>query len=378
MRGVSRRIALGLLAVTALTVLGSCATTGRLSSSRERLEQELAERGVDPSEVVVPFELTAEMKTWLGRRVPRIGSPQARLATLLYYLLSKDHMAIQYAKGYTGTAEEVFESKIANCLSFSHLFVGMARQLGVPAYYLGVREVEGFEKEGDLVIVSGHITVGHGPSRDRLILEFDLGPEVDYRDVEPLSDLTAMALYYSNRGAELMREGELEASVETLELASRLDPELASVWGNLGVGLRRLERWDEAETAYRRALEVDPRFTTAYQNLAALLRRQGRGDEADELTSLVQEIGPSNPYAFLRLADLSLARGRIDEARRLYRKAARRYGDHADSQAAMGLLELREGRVDEAERWLRKARKLDPNAERVRSLETRLAARESG
>lgn len=373
-----RRATLLFLLAACLSTLVGCATAGRLTSSRERLEEELVARGIDPDEVVVPFELSAEMKAWVGKRVPRVGSPERRLATLLYYLLAADNLGIQYAKGYTGTAREVFESHVANCLSFSHLFVGMARQLGVPAYYLGVKDVEGFEKEGDLVIVSGHITVGHGTARDRLILEFDLGPEVDYRNVEPLSDLTAMALYYSNRGAELMRAGDLEASVEALGLATRLDPELASAWGNLGVGLRRLERWEEAESAYRRALEIDPQFTTAYQNLAALLRRQGRGEEADELLALVEKLGPRTPYSFLKLADLSLARGRVDEARRLYRKAVRRYDDHADSHAALGLLELREGNLEEARQRLEKARKLDPEAERVRSLEARLTAREEG
>ena len=375
---MNRRLSLLILPILSLSILAGCATSNRLTTARDRLEQELVERNVDPDEVVVPYELSPEMKDWLGKRVPRIGSPQSRLATLLYYLLAEENLGLRYAKGYTGTAQEVFESKTANCLSFSHLFVGMARQLGVPVYYLGVKEVEGFEKEGDLVIVSNHVTVGHGPSRDQLILEFDLGPEVDYHNVEPLSDLTAMALYYSNRGAERMRAGELEAAVEALELATRLDPELASAWGNLGVGLRRLERWEDAEEAYRRALEIDPRFTTAYQNLASLLRRQGRDEEARELMVLVEEIGPRNPYAYLNLGDLSLARGRIDAARRLYRKAVHRYGDHADAHAALGLLELRLGNRDEAKRHLQRARKIDPDAERVRSLERRLDTRGEG
>lgn len=361
-----------------LSSLVCCTTTGQLTSSRQRLEQQLIERGIDPDEVEVPYELSAEMKAWLGKRVPRVGSPERRLTTLLYYLLAEDNLGVQYAKGYTGTAREVFDSRVANCLSFSSLFVGMARQLGVPAYYLGVREIEGFEKDGDLVIISGHVSVGYGTARDRLILEFDLGPEVDYHNVEPLSDLTAIALYYSNRGAELMRAGQLEEAVEALELATRLDPELASVWGNLGVGLRRLERWDEAEEAYRRALEIDPGFTTAYQNLASLLRRQGRREEAAELMELVEKLGPQNPYALLKLGDLSLARGRVDEARRLYRKAVRQYGRHADTHAAMGLLELRQGHPDEAERWLERARKLDPEAERVRSLQAKLTAQGEG
>ena len=71
---------------------------------------------------------------------------------------------------------------------------------------------------------------------------------------------------------------------------------------------------------------------------------------------------------------LSLARGRLDEARRFYKKALDRYGRHADTFAAMGTLELTAGDRVRAERWLSRAREIDPEAERVQSLENRLAA----
>lgn len=375
-RGRSRGWVAALL-VIALGALAGClsgCTTGRLSSANERLERQLIEQRLDPTQIELPWDLTPDMQAWVGKRVPRIGSAHTRLTLLLHYLLAPDQLGIQYEKGYTGTAAEVFESRKANCLSFSHLFVGMARQLGVPVYYLGVREIEGYEQEGDLLILSGHVTVGHGPRQERLILEFALGPEVDYHDVEPLSDLTALALHHSNRGAELMRAGRLEEAVASLSLATRLDPQLPAGWANLGVGLRRLDRWQEAETAYRRAIDADPRFTTAYQNLAALLRRDGRQEEAGELLAVMADIGPRNPYSYLALGDLSLARGQLDEARRFYKKALDRYGRHADTFAAMGTLELTAGDRVRAERWLSRAREIDPEAERVQSLESRLAA----
>jgi Flp pilus assembly protein TadD len=371
-RGAAALVALGVAAGLA----GGCATN-RLAATRQELIEEMTARGVSPQQVPVPFDVDDEMREWLAKRVPKAGSHETRILRLLRQLLTDDNLGVQYQKGYTGTAREVFDSQAANCLSFSHLFVGLARELGVPVYYLGVREIQGFEKEGDLVIISGHITAGFGLPPAHRVLEFNLGPQVDYRNVVPLSDREALALHLSNRGAEQLRAGALEQAVTTLEMASRLDPELASAWVNRGVGLRRLDRWEEAEAAYREALSLDPGFVTAYQNLASLLRLRGRPEEAAELLQLVDRLGPRNPYSYLNLGDLAMARGRFDEARRYYRKAVRAYRGHADSAAAMGILELRTGNHAEAERWLTRARELDPEAERVRALENRFAATSS-
>jgi tetratricopeptide (TPR) repeat protein len=357
-------------------LLAACASRP-LSRSRTFLEDGLAERGVDPAEVEIPYALTPEMREWVSQRVPRIGSDESILNLLLHHLLSDGNLGITYDRGYTGDALEVFETRKANCLSFAHLYIGLSRYLGIETYYVGVKEVEGFEKVGDLMVTSGHVSVGYGPRHDQTVLEFDLGPQADYHYVERLSDLTAMALFYSNRGSERLRDGDVGAALADLEMSTRLDPELPAPWANYGVALRRAERPEEAETAYRRALELDPQFTTAYQNLASLVRRQGRVEEARELLALMETLGPRNPYSYLNLGDLSLAQGRTEEARRLYRQAVRRYRNHADSLAAMGLLELREGHRSEAEEWLDRAMRKDPDAERVRSLAARLQAPQS-
>lgn len=371
---IARRAAPVALAVLLAWLTAACGTSQVTVLTEEQMRMALEERGVDPDEIVVPYEITPEMASWVRQEVPQQRSDLERLSLLLKRLLSEEEMGIGYQRGYTGTAREVFESREANCLSFSNLFVGLARELGIPVYYLRVRDVEGYEKDGDLVIVSGHITAGMSAPQEWKILEFELGPEVDYRYVEPLSDLSAMALYYSNRGAELMREGKLTESLEALAVATRLDSTLPSPWVNRGVGLRRLGYLDEAEASYRRALEIDAEFVPAYHNLSSLLRRQGRLEEADQLAALAEEIGTSNPYNYLNLGDLSLAEGRVEEARRFYRKAVRNYDEHADSHAAMGLVELVAGNEDEARRWLDRARKLDPTADRVVNLRARLEA----
>ena len=368
-------------AVAALALLAAgCATTTRRGLTGDELARLAAERGVPASRVELPFALDGEMRAWLrdeqrNGRVQRAGPALHRLGSLLHALVHEEGLGIDYQAGSTGTAAEVFRTRQANCLSFTQIFVAFARELGVDAYFLAVQDLDSYERLGDLVRLSSHVTAGFGPWNDQQVLEFNLGPQVDYDLVRPVSDLTAVAMFYSNRGAELLTDGAPGEAVEALELAAALDPDLPGAWINLGVALRRNGDHAGAEAAYRRALEADPRATSAYQNLAALLQLRGQRDEAEELLRVGARAGSRNPFAYLELGDLSLRRGRLDEARRMYRKALRLHGDRPEPYAALGLAALAADDPAAARRWLAKARRRDPDDERVRLLAARLEER---
>lgn len=343
---------------------------GRLDSTQ--MARELRKRGLDPADVVIPYEITDEMREWAHRIVPRGTDSEKRLEVLLSGLLDPGKLELQYESRYTATAQEVFQTRRANCLAFTSLFVGMAREVGVPVFYLDVDDVERFEKEGDLVVVSGHVSAGYGVGPEIKILDFSAAPQAAYRRVHPMSDLTAVALYHSNRGGELLRLGKEEEALPWLQRAVAIDPELPGAWINYGVAQRRAGNAKEAEAAYRKALEVDPNAVSAYQNLAALLRHQGKREEAEDLLALSFKLGSRNPFIYLSLGDLSLIHGRIDEARRFYKRALRLYRDSAEPYAAMGIAALASGDSGEAARWMRKAVAIDQENQRVKALVARL------
>jgi Flp pilus assembly protein TadD len=364
--------ALSALVLGGVLVLAGCASSGPIVPDPSR---ELRARGVDPATVVVPYEITDEMRTWVHLQVPE-GTPiEERLDLLLAGLLDPSRLRIQYEARSTATAKEVFENRRANCLAFTSLFVGLAREVGVPVVYLDVDDIERFEKEGDLVVVSGHVSAGFNTGHALKILDFSLAPPTEYRRVEPISDLTAIALYHSNRGAEALRTGRNEDALGWLRKAVAIDPELGGAWINYGVALRRSGDEPGAETAYRKALEADPHALSAYQNLAALLRLRGKEKEAEELLAVSTKLGSRNPYIYLTLGDLSFSHGRMEEARRFYRKALRLYRSSAEPYAAMGLLSLAVGDAGDAEKWLRKAVSIDQENERVKQLLSRMGGR---
>jgi len=244
-----RGIALAVL----LVLLAGCSSVGLTNVAG--LAHDLRQRGVDPSSVVIPFEVTDEMRAWVHAQVPDSGSPETRLDRLLAAIVDPAGLGLSYEGGSTNTAREAFGSRKANCLGFTSLFVGMARELGIPAFYLGVDDVERFERDGDLLVISGHVSAGFAVSAGKIkILEFTNAPKTDYRHIRRLEDLTAIALYHSNHGAELLRGGRVNEALPWLHKAVEVDPELADGWIDLGVGLRRSGNLAGAEAAYRRAL----------------------------------------------------------------------------------------------------------------------------
>ncbi len=359
------------LLVCALTA-GGCASRGLGARLEHDLESRIRERGLDPSTIVVPFTPTDEMRRWLAAEVPRSNHSETQLNWLVQSLLNRSTAPLTYVGGYTGTAREVFTKGTANCLGFSQLFMALAREIDLPVYLLRVSDLQSFERDGDLIVASAHITAAFGTPDQRRILDFAERPVRAYRWVEQVSDLTAVALYYSNRGAEELRDGQTGRGLELLRTAVRLDPELAEAWVNLGVAERRSGDSAAAEKAYRTALEADPSIVTAYENLAALLRMSGRETEAEDLLALVDRTGNRNPFSYIALGDLSLRLGRLDEAGRFYRRAVRLDPNQAESQAALGQWALATEQIREARRQLRKAQKIDPQNARVGELARRL------
>jgi transglutaminase-like putative cysteine protease len=100
-----------------------------------------------------PARLTPEMLVWLDARVPRVGSDDAVLDALLVTLVTDPELALNYDPGFTAPAAEVFAQGRFNCLSFAHLFLGMARTRGIPVEYLQVPPRR-FVRDGDLVLAS--------------------------------------------------------------------------------------------------------------------------------------------------------------------------------------------------------------------------------
>jgi Flp pilus assembly protein TadD len=360
--------ALGLAVVLALA--GCVSPRGY---DRIDLVRKIRDRGLDPERIVIPFDVTPEMREWALKAAPEGLPLEVRLDRLFDAVLLD--LKPSYVGGKTTTAPVVFAERQANCLGFTSLLVGLARSVGIPTFYLAIDDIERFSRDGDLVVISNHVSAAFDTGAQTRVLDFTVAPVVSYRDARALDDLAAIGLYYSNLGAEKLRIGDLPAAIELLKTSVTLAPDISGARVNLGVALRRQGDQAGAEAQYRAALEADPQASSAYQNLAALLRQRGDSAEAEELLRISEQQGSRNPYSFLSLGDLALSRSRLDEARRFYRRALGLYRENAEPYAAMGQWAVAKGNLAEARKWLKKARAIEPENDRVQRLDKRLAAK---
>ena len=96
-------------------------------------------------------------------------------------------------------------------------------------------------------------------------------------------------------------QGKLEEAREALQKAVEIDPELTEAWAMLSGLLGQLAEFAGAESASRRALELDPTLTDARANLATALVEQGKNEEAVPELRRVVEQQPASAHVWSRL-----------------------------------------------------------------------------
>ncbi|HET8941934.1 MAG TPA: sulfotransferase [Rudaea sp.] len=112
------------------------------------------------------------------------------------------------------------------------------------------------------------------------------------------------SLYHNTMATVLADAGELDAAIERLRCACKLQPKFPAAWFNLGILLTRCVRYAEAAEALRHVLLLEPKHVQARAQLADLLRMQGHADAAvAEYRKLLAE-QPWAGMAWWGLADM--------------------------------------------------------------------------
>lgn len=335
-------------------------------SSQEKWVRALTLAGVDASTTVNPIAFTPEMRA-AALELARGTSTRERLRWLQDGIYDPGRFPFRYMSRGTFTASEAFRERKGNCLSFTCLFIAMARSIGIEVRAAIPEFVERSELEGDLVVVNTHVVAAF-PFGDAVeVYDFDRTRTRRVIGARFIDDLHLAALYENNKGVEDLREARLSGAVSHFETATRLSPGLVPAWGNLGVGRRRAGDVPGAFAAYRAGLAIEPRDSRILGNLATLYRTLGNERAARSALALAG-LGTASPYFLVVRGDLERAEGRTSSALRLYRKAHHRAPGIAEPLIAIAELELQRGRVDEARAAAREALALDPANELARAI----------
>ncbi len=325
---------------------------------------------VDQEEVLA---VSPEMQDFLDAHVSRRAAEFLRLRRLGQVILDEGTFGLEYDET-TRTASKTFEARRGNCLSFSNMFVAMARNVGLEAHFQEVDIPPDWSFENETFVLNRHVNVvvdpAGGVSRRRVRLGSLIGSRAeanehvvdfnmdDFRasyDRRRISDARALAHFYNNMAVERMQVGDTASALSYFRMATGSDPEFSPAWTNLGTLYMRKSHSAHAEAAYLQALRADERDFVAISNLARLYERRGDRERATRYRRRVSYHRSRNPYYRLQLAREAFDSQDYDAAIDHLKYAVRKKKNEDQFYYLLGLSYMKKGDEKGARRWLSRA-----------------------
>jgi Flp pilus assembly protein TadD len=316
------------------------------------------------------FALDDEMQAFLVP-ISEIRDPRGKLVALIRALEARGMFSLEYSE-VTRTASATFHERQGNCLSFTLLFVALAREAGLVANFQTVEVPPTWANDGQVVIanhVNTVVRIGRGAET---IVDFNIRAVQGEQRSRRVSDSHALALFYTNLGAEALVEGDYVKSLAHLREAARADADIAGLWVNLGVLYSRHDRFEHAEAAYLRALEIDDAEQSALANLAHVYAAIGEHGLAEEYRARVRDYRERNPYYHYATAARAYEEQQFADALTSVRKALRLKSDEHEFYALRGEVLSALGRSRDATQSFELAREYEAIEEERSSSRVRL------
>lgn len=364
-----------LLSFTLILIISSCASTTKRYTPKEI--KDLIELRVGPDkaeEIIIPFEVDEEVRNVAVEVTRGLYSDKEKIYALLYRILNKKEIDLQYDQYKTFTANETYQRGRGNCLSFTNLLIGMARAVGVDAFYVEVTEMDEYDFADGLVVNQRHICAGiERPQKIELV---DFLPNAKkYFNFRKISDLEAIANYYNNIGYDFLKEGKIDEAINSFNVAKEISPAFTWAYNNLGVALSRKNDLEAAIHSYEIAILLDPSYEAPYGNIANLYLKLGQKEKADEILNRLEFVKSRNPYHHISKGLVLAEEGEHEQAIRELKKAISLDRKNIEARVEIAKLYIYSGETDRAKHHLKKALKLSPENSEIKKM---LASLEEG
>ena len=319
-----------------------------------------------PAEV---FAIPPEMRQMLQTQViGRSYSRDQRLQALVEMIFGQRGLDLQYDANATYTVGQVWQQHRANCLSFTLLFVTLAREAGIQARVQEVGQVVSWFQDQDQGVVYsvGHVNAGVDVGGRYGTVDLDRNVLYDRRGPVPIGTARALAHFYNNRGAERLAEGDLTGARAFFDAALAQDREFAPAWNNLGVLEDRHGDADAARRALETSMQLQPRQSAALNNASRLYRRIGMTAQAQGLERRLQAVQRTDPFVQYMLGAQAERDGNLDQAIHYYRQAVRLYDSAHQFHFGLARVYFLAGQLGRADRELLRAQELGGAPEEAR------------
>jgi tetratricopeptide (TPR) repeat protein len=306
-----------------------------------------------PAEIDI-LQLSPEMKAFLNDHVRGRHGDDEKLRLLIYAVMGEGTFKLVYDE-VTRTAGETFHDRRGNCLSFTNMFIAMARYLGLEARYQEVEVPPDWSIAGQAFLLNKHVNVFLNLGYETRIVDFNLYDLKMRFDKKVVSDRRGRAHYHNNLGVEHMLAGDNLQALAHFQQSLREDDSFAPAWINLGI-LHRREGYPEyAEAAYLQALTIDRENLVAMSNLANLYEAEGLIEQAETYRARVQQHRMENPYYRYMLANEAFTGGDYRAAIGELEYAIKERPQEDLFYSLMSMSYLMIGDREAAQDWMKKA-----------------------
>lgn len=260
------------------------------------------------------------MHAFAAQSTQRFHADSGRLQALLRGMRDAGYLDFDYQHDATLPAAEVFDDKRGNCLSYTMMFVAMARSVGLTVRFQVVDIPPVWNAAGDLVSVDEHVNAVvqdvriDTRNKQDFVVDFNIA---DYRSSYPqavIEDAEIFARYYSNRAVTALLRGADREAFALLKRAIAESPTLAAAWINLGTLYSRAGHPAAASATYHHVLSFRPDHPSALNNLARYYYQIGETERAAFYDHRSRRHRLRNPYYHYQVGLAALAAGQPGEA----------------------------------------------------------------
>ena len=336
--------------------------------------------GLRPFEIaeVDPLAVSPAMKAFLDEQIDPGMQREPKLRRLQDAIFDPEEgLGIRYGAFGTFTAAETFDKAAGNCLSFTLLFVSLARELGYVVHFVEVDEVTGWSRRGEVSFNHWHMYAEVELAGGIIQVDFLPWEERRYHARRRIDEARVKAHYYNNLGAQRLGE-ELGSGLDTagslayFNKALEFDAAFLPARINLAVAQRHAFLVEEAERNLLAVLEAEPRNSQAASNLANLYTAQGRDDEAEKWIKRRDRFQKQNPFYHFRRGMQALGVGDPESAKLHFRRAIVRQVDEAVFHEQMAEAQYQLGEHRKARQSLKRALDYAEDAQKP-NIESKLA-----
>ncbi|MGJ8668709.1 MAG: tetratricopeptide repeat protein [Oceanococcus sp.] len=308
---------------------------------------------ITPTEEEI-LAVDTDMRDFLQRHVNLKSSDEARLRELLKGMLDEGYLALDYQFDSTYTASQTFALKRGNCLSFTNLFVALAREVDLDVKFQLVDIPPRWHSNESWVVFDKHINtvlprlrVNGIYTRD-YVVDFNIADYLGNYDQTVVNDTQAIALMYNNLGVDKMRKNRPREAMALFHKAYNLSEKLPGLWINIGVLHARTGKLDKAEVALQQALKLEKSNPAALSNLASLYEARGELGKMQLVEEWMRFYRDKNPYYYFQLAQRAYVEERHRDALALADQAIRIKRDEHQFHYLRALIQQKNGNLESA------------------------------